>query len=86
MVTVKKIECTNHLLRNFYKKLKAVAEMTQPKTHRQRDFVQVRNVVKSNMTMRQEVEKTAEVRRKEQIPEHCKAIELQIYIYIYWIY
>ncbi|XP_029680218.1 uncharacterized protein LOC115245866 [Formica exsecta] len=34
IVTVKKIECTNHLLRNLCKRLKAVAEMTQPKMHR----------------------------------------------------
>ncbi|KAL6418944.1 hypothetical protein ACFW04_014155 [Cataglyphis niger] len=40
LVRVKKIECTNHLLRNLCKKLKAVA---QSKMRRQRGFVQMRN-------------------------------------------
>lgn len=34
MVTVKKIECTNHLLRNLCKKLRIVAETTQQKMQR----------------------------------------------------
>jgi len=56
MVTVKKVECTNHLLRNFCKKLKAMAETIQPKEYRKRGFVQLRNVVKSNiLKMRKEV-------------------------------
>jgi len=82
MITVKKVECTNHLLRNLCKKLKAVAETTQPKTQRQRGYVQLRNVVKNNiLNIRKEVEKAAELRRKEeQTPQHCKATELQRYI------
>ena len=47
MITVKKIECTNHLLRNLCKKLKIVAETTQRK--RKRGFIQVRNVVQHNI-------------------------------------
>ena len=47
MITVKKIECTNHLLRNLCKKLKAVAETTQQK--RKRGFIEVRNVVQHNI-------------------------------------
>ena len=79
MVTVKKIECTNHLLRNLCKKLKNVSEMTQSKLKGQRTgFVQLRNIIKSNiLTIRKEVEKAAELRRKEQRPQHCKIIELQ---------
>ncbi|KMQ87950.1 hypothetical protein RF55_12641 [Lasius niger] len=78
MVTVKKIECTNHLLRNLCKKLKVVTEMTQPKTQRQRGFTELRNVVKNILNIRQEVEKAAELRRKDQqTPQHCKAMELQ---------
>lgn len=76
-VTVKKIECCNHLLRNLCKKLKTVGEMTQPKTQRQRGFVQARNIVKSNIfKIRQEVEKAAEARRKEETPQYCKARKL----------
>lgn len=45
-VTITKIECTNHLLRNLCKKLRAVAETTQQKTHKKRGFVQLRNIVK----------------------------------------
>lgn len=45
-VTVKKIECVNHLLRNLCKKLTAVAEATEPKMKRQRGFVNLRKIVK----------------------------------------
>ncbi|KYN12183.1 hypothetical protein ALC57_15649 [Trachymyrmex cornetzi] len=31
MITVSKIECTNHLLRNLCKKLKVISETTEPK-------------------------------------------------------
>jgi len=79
MVIVKKIKCSNHLLRNLCKKLKNVAEMTQTKRQKQGGFVQLRNVVKNNiLNIRRELEETAELRRKEQqTPQHCKAIELQ---------
>ncbi|XP_036149752.1 uncharacterized protein LOC118647911 [Monomorium pharaonis] len=78
MVTVKKIECTNHLLRNLCNKLKAVSQITQPKTHRQRGFVQVRNIVKKNiLNIRREIENAAKLRRKEQKPQHCRVKELQ---------
>ncbi|KMQ89298.1 hypothetical protein RF55_11082 [Lasius niger] len=78
MVTVKKIECTNHLLRNLCKKLKAVAETTQQKTHRKRGFVQLRNVVKSNiLNIRKEVIEAIDLRKKQEQPHHDKAKELQ---------
>ncbi|XP_070523169.1 uncharacterized protein [Cardiocondyla obscurior] len=77
-VTVKKIECVNHLLRNLCKKLKTVSEMTQTKTNRQRGFVQTRNIVKINiLNIRKEVQSLAELRRKESKPQHCKAKALQ---------
>ncbi|XP_067207257.1 uncharacterized protein [Linepithema humile] len=78
MVTVKKIECTNHLLRNFCKKLKIVAETVQSKQHRTRGFVQLRNVVKNNiLKMRKEMLEAATLRREEKVPHHSKATELQ---------
>ncbi|KMQ82941.1 hypothetical protein RF55_21408, partial [Lasius niger] len=78
MVTVRKIECTNHLLRNLCKKLKAVAETTQPKMHRQRGFVEVRNVVKHNiLKIRKEIIEAATLRREERQPQHYQAMELQ---------
>jgi len=40
-VTVKKIECINHLLRNLCKKLRAVTATSQEKMHRKRGFVQL---------------------------------------------
>lgn len=76
-VTVKKIECTNHLLRNLCKKLKGVAEM-KPKTPKKRGFIEVRNVVKKNiLNIRKEVIEAAAIRRKETQPHHHKAKELQ---------
>jgi len=78
MITVKKIECTNHLLRNLCKKLKAVTEITQPKMHRQRGFVEIRNEIKNNiLNIRKEVIDAATLRREERQPQHCQAIELQ---------
>jgi len=78
MVTVKKIECSNHLLRNLCKKLKTVAETVQPKQHRKRGFVELRNVVKNNiLKIRQEVVKVTTLRREEKVPQHIKATELQ---------
>ncbi|XP_067205374.1 uncharacterized protein [Linepithema humile] len=78
MVTVKKIECTNHLLRNLCKKLKAVAETVQPKQQRKRGFVELRNVVKNNiLKIRKEVLQAATLRRAEKVPHHSKATELQ---------
>ena len=52
MITVRKVECTNHLLRNLYKKLKIVAEATEPKLRRNHDFIKSRNVkfVKNNIS------------------------------------
>ncbi|KMQ85131.1 hypothetical protein RF55_16498 [Lasius niger] len=78
MVTVKKIECTNHLLRNLCKKLRAVAETTQQKMYRKRGFVQLRNVVKTNiLKIRKEVIKAIDLRKEEKQPDHYKAMELQ---------
>jgi len=77
MVTVKKIECINHLLRNLCKKLKVVAEMTQPKLHRNRNFITCRNVVKNNiLKIRKEILEAAAIRRQEN-DSHHSAIELQ---------
>ncbi|XP_077257955.1 uncharacterized protein LOC143895049 [Temnothorax americanus] len=77
-VTVEKIECANHLLRNLCKKLKAVAETVQPKTQIQRGFVQSQNVVKSNiLNFRKVMVKAAEQRRKKQTSQHIKVVELQ---------
>jgi hypothetical protein len=77
MVTVKKIECTNHLLRNLCKKLKIIADMTQPNMCRNRVVVQLRNVVKKNiLKIRQEVMKAAILRRENKQPHHSKAMEL----------
>jgi len=50
MVTVKKVECTNHLLRNLCKKLQTVAATTQPKTQRKRGFIEIRNIVKNDIS------------------------------------
>jgi len=78
MIMVQKIECTNHLLRNLCNKLKKVAETTQPKTHRKRGFIEVRNVVKNNiLTIRKEIMQVASERRKEMQPQHYKAAELR---------
>ncbi|XP_067214349.1 uncharacterized protein [Linepithema humile] len=78
MVHVHKIECTNHLFRNFCKKLKAISEIVQPKEKRKRGFVQIRNVIKSNiLKIRQEVLQSATQRREEKLPHHSKATELQ---------
>jgi len=80
MVKVKKIECSNHLLRNFCKKLKTIAESSQSKTHfhRNRGFVKYRNIVKNNiLKIRKEILEAAAARREENQPNHYKAVELQ---------
>lgn len=46
MITVQKVECINHLLRNLCKKLKIAAETIEPKWRRNRDFIKLRNIVK----------------------------------------
>jgi len=80
MVEVKKIECSNHLLRNLCKKLKAIAETSQSKIHfhRNRGFVKYRNIVKNNiLKIRKEVLEAAAARKEENQPNHYKAVELQ---------
>jgi len=78
MVMVKKIECTNHLLRNLCKKLQTVAATTQPKTQKIRDFIEIRNIVKNNiLNIRKEVTLAASLRKEEQQPQHYKAMELR---------
>jgi len=80
MVEVKKIECRNHLLRNLYKKLKAIAETSQSKTHfhRNRGFMKYRNIVKNNiLKIRKEILEAAAARREENQPNHYRTIELQ---------
>ncbi|KAL6417612.1 hypothetical protein ACFW04_014415 [Cataglyphis niger] len=68
LVRVKKIECTNHLLRNLCKKLNAVA---QSKMRRQRGFVQMRNVVQKKI--RKEIIEATALRREERQPQYCQA-------------
>ncbi|XP_071652583.1 uncharacterized protein [Temnothorax longispinosus] len=82
-VRVIKIECTNHLLRNLSNKLKNVAETTQPKGQKRKpNFVQLRNVIKSNiLPMRKEVMELASSRRGENIPPHLQATKLRDDIY-----
>ncbi|EZA62614.1 hypothetical protein X777_07428 [Ooceraea biroi] len=78
-IVVRKVECTNHLLCNLCKKLKAVARTTMPKAmmHRKRDFVQLRNVVDQNiLAMRKEILRVAAVRNQETQAHHMKAKEL----------
>jgi len=78
MVTVKKIECVNHLFRNLSKKLKAVSETTLPNRQRNKNFVKYRNIVKSNMkNIRENVTKAAAARRAEKKPLHELTTELQ---------
>jgi len=77
MITVKKIECANHLLRNLCKKLQTVAATTQPKTQRKRDFVEIRNIVKNILKIRKEVTLAASLRKEAQQPQHYKATELR---------
>ncbi|EZA48921.1 hypothetical protein X777_12972 [Ooceraea biroi] len=63
-IVVRQVECTNHLLRNLCKKLKAVARTTVPKAmmHRKRNFVQLLNVVDHNiLAMRKEILRVAAV-------------------------
>ena len=45
----RKMECTNHLLRNFCKKASLVTTITQKKSQRQKGFVTLRNMVKNNI-------------------------------------
>lgn len=76
--TVKKVECTNHLLRNLCRKLRTAADATQSKICRRRGFVQLRNVIRKNiLNIRKEVVQAAAARRDEKLPDHLKAIELQ---------
>ncbi|KYN22252.1 hypothetical protein ALC57_05353 [Trachymyrmex cornetzi] len=78
MITVRKVECTNHLLRNLCKKLKIVAEATEPKLRRNCDFIKFRNVVKNNiLKIRNEIVQLSERRRKEEQPQHRLATELR---------
>jgi len=52
--------------------------MTQPKMHRQRGFVEMRNIVQNNiLKIRKEIIKAAALRREERQPQHCQAMELQ---------
>ncbi|XP_029173197.1 uncharacterized protein LOC114942073 [Nylanderia fulva] len=78
MITVTKIECTNHLLRNLCKKIKTVAEKTRPKTSRRPGLIQVRNVIKNKiLEIRKEITEAAALRRQERQPQHRQAMELQ---------
>ena len=45
-VQVKKIECTNYLLRNLCKKISSTSEITQSKGQRKSGFVKARTTVK----------------------------------------
>ncbi|XP_076381283.1 uncharacterized protein LOC143260253 [Megalopta genalis] len=70
MVRVKKIECTNHLLRNFCNKLKDVVKKTPPGIYRK--------AVKNNIRrLRTDVVKAAVYRSKENLPTHQRIKNLQ---------
>lgn len=79
MTTVRKIECTNHLLRNLCKKLKVISETTEPKMRRNRFYIKYRNtVVKNNIKkIWKAVLEAAAIRREKKQPQHCAATELQ---------
>ncbi|XP_076545845.1 uncharacterized protein LOC117609781 [Osmia lignaria lignaria] len=77
-VTVRKVECTNHLLRNLCKKLRYVAEKTQTKGQRARGYVAYRNIIKKNiLNIRRAVVLAVNARKQEKGPQHIKARELQ---------
>ena len=77
-VQVKKIECTNHLLRNMCKKISSTSEITQPKGQRKSGFVKARNAVKGKiLTIRKEVTQAAARRGQENQPFHYKVQALQ---------
>ncbi|XP_076549399.1 uncharacterized protein LOC117605294 [Osmia lignaria lignaria] len=77
-VTVRKVECTNHLLRNLCKKLRHVAKKTQTKGHRARGYVAHRNIIKKNiLNIRRAVVLAVKARKQEKGPQHIKARELQ---------
>ena len=48
-VILRKMECTNHLLRNFCKKARLVTTITQKKSKRKNGFVSLRNMVKDSI-------------------------------------
>jgi len=76
MITVKKIECNNHLLRNLCKKLQTVAVTIQSKMQKKHGFIEIRNIVKNNiLKIRKEVILAISLRKKEQQP--YKATELR---------
>ncbi|KYM93397.1 hypothetical protein ALC62_16002, partial [Cyphomyrmex costatus] len=77
-ITVRKVECTNHLLRNLCKKLKTVSETTEPKFRRNRNFIKLRNIVKNNIfKIRNDILQLSEYRREEKQPQHCLATKLR---------
>ena len=78
IVQVKKIECTNHLLRNLCKKIRSTSEITQPKGKRKSGFVKAWNVVKGKiLTIRKKVTQAAARRGRENQPFHYKVQALQ---------
>ncbi|XP_076656358.1 uncharacterized protein LOC143361003 [Halictus rubicundus] len=70
MVRVKKIECTNHLPRNFCNKLKDIAKTTPPGKYR-------KAVESSVRRMRTDITKAAEYRVKDNVPINRKINNLQ---------
>ena len=77
-VQVNKIECTNHLLRNLCKKIRATSEITQPKGQRKKGFVKARDAVKGKIrTLRNEVIQAAARWRQDTQPFHCRVKALQ---------
>ena len=77
-VQVKKIECTNHLLRNLCKKIRSTSEITQSKGQRKSGFVKARTTVKGKiLTIRKEVTEAAARWRQEKQPFHCRVRALQ---------
>ncbi|XP_076660424.1 uncharacterized protein LOC143363777 [Halictus rubicundus] len=70
IVRVKKIECTNHLLRNFCNKLKDIAKTTPPGKYR-------KAVESSVRRMRTDITEAAEYRVKENVSINRKINNLQ---------
>ena len=77
-VQVKKLECTNHLLRNLCKKIRSTSEITQLKGKRKCGFVKARLAVKRKiLTIRKEVTQAAARWREAVQPFYCRVQGLQ---------
>ncbi|XP_036150394.1 uncharacterized protein LOC118648181 isoform X2 [Monomorium pharaonis] len=78
MITVEKIECNNHMFRNFDKKMDIVSAMTQSKTKKRPGFIETRKIVKKyKQKIREEVMQAASLQREKDRPQHEKVRELR---------